>query len=56
MGRGVSGTTIKDAWTKQRGRVEAREGGEIGWGGQGSGGEKMQTTVIEQQQQKILNK
>ena len=43
-----SGTTIKDTWTKPRGRVEAGEGGGlagVGW----SGGEKMQTTVIEQQ-------
>ena len=40
--------TIKDTWTKPRGKVEAREGGGFGWGG-GRGGEKMQTTVIEQQ-------
>ena len=35
MGRrwgGFSGTTIKDTWTKPRGRVEAREGGGFGWG------------------------
>ena len=38
------GTTIKDTWTKPRGRVEAKEGG-----GFGCGGEKMQTIVIEQQ-------
>ena len=43
MGRRVSGTTIKDTWTKPRGREEAREGGGFGWGE-----EKMQTTVIEQ--------
>ena len=53
MGRGqwgewFSGTTIKDTWTKSRGRVEAEEGGGFGWGGVG-GGEKMQTTVIEYQ-------
>ena len=48
MGEGFSGTTIKDTWTKPRGRVEAREGGRFGCGG-GSCGEKMQTTVIEQQ-------
>ena len=30
---GFSGTTIKDTWTKPRGRVEAREGGGFGWGG-----------------------
>ena len=47
-GEGFSGTTIKDRWTKSRGRVEAREGGGFGWGG-GSGGKKMQRTVIEQQ-------
>ena len=39
-----SGTAIKDTGTKPRGRVEAREGG-----GFGCGGEKIQTTVIEQQ-------
>ena len=33
MGEGCSGTTIKDTWTKPRGRVEAGEGGELGWGG-----------------------
>ena len=38
-----TGTTIKDTWTKSRGRVEA---GLAGVGGRG--GEKMQTTVIEQ--------
>ena len=43
-GEGFSGTTIKDTWTKPRGRVEAREGGGFGWGG-----ENIQTTVIEQQ-------
>ena len=47
-GEGFTGTTIKDTWTKPRGRVEAREGGGFGWGGR-RGGEKMQTTVIEQQ-------
>ena len=47
-GEGFSGTTIKDTWTKPRGRVETREGGGFGWGG-GSGGEKMQTAVSEQQ-------
>ena len=30
---GISGTTIKDTWTKPRGKVEAREGGGFGWGG-----------------------
>ena len=28
-----SGTTIKDTWTKPRGRVEARVGGRFGWDG-----------------------
>ena len=47
-GKCFSGTTIKDTWTKPRGRVEAREGGGFGWGlGERRG--KMQTTVIEQQ-------
>ena len=32
-GEGFSGTTIKDRWTKPRGRVEPREGGGFGWGG-----------------------
>ena len=45
---GITGTTIKDTWTKPRGMVEAREGGGFGWG-EGSGGGKMQTTVIEEQ-------
>ena len=26
-------TTIKDTWTKSRGRVEVEEGGGFGWGG-----------------------
>ena len=30
---GFSETTIKDTWTKPRGRVEAGEGGGFGWGG-----------------------
>ena len=32
-GEGFSGTTIKDTWTKRRGRVEVREGGGFDWGG-----------------------
>ena len=28
-----SGTTIKDTWTKPRGRAEAEKGGGFGWGG-----------------------
>ena len=33
-GRGevFSGTTIKDTWTKSRGRVEPRDGGGDSWG------------------------
>ena len=46
MREGFIGSSIKDTRTKPRGRVEAREGGGFGWGG---GGEKMQTTVTEQQ-------
>ena len=42
----LSGTTIKDTWTKPKWR-EAREGGGFGWSG-GSDGRKIQTTVIEQ--------
>ena len=35
---GITGTTIKDTWTKPRGRVEAREGGGFGWSrGEGCG-------------------
>ena len=47
-GEGFSRTAIKDRRTKPRGRVEAREGGGFGRDGM-SGGEKMQTTVIEKQ-------
>ena len=46
-GEGFSGTSNKGHKTKPRGRLEAGEGGGFGWGG--VGGEKMQTTVIEQQ-------
>ena len=31
MWEGFSRTTIKDTWTKPRGKVEAREGGVFGW-------------------------
>ena len=41
-----TGTTIKDTWTKSRGRVEVGEGGGFSWGG-GRDGEKRHTTVIE---------
>ena len=43
-GEGFSGTTIKDTWTKSKGRREVGLAG-VGW----RGGEKMQTTVTEQQ-------
>ena len=46
VGRGDTGTTIKDTWTKSRGRVKVGEGGGFGWGGVEGWG-KMQTTVIE---------
>ena len=45
-GEGITGTTIKDTWTKSRGRVEVGEGGGsavVGW----RDGEKRHTTVIE---------
>ena len=46
-GEGITGTTIKDTWTKSRGRVEVGEEGGFGcWGGWRDG-EKRQTTVIE---------
>ena len=41
---GFSEPTIKDTWRKPRGRVEAREERRFGWGG-----DKIQTTEIEQQ-------
>ena len=45
-GEGFTGTTIKDTWTKSRGRVEeGREGGSAGVGWRD--GEKRHTTVIE---------
>ena len=34
------GTTIKDTWTKPRGRVEVGEGGGFSWGGVEGWGEK----------------
>ena len=45
MGRGqwvegITGTTIKDTWTKPRGRVERGEGGGFTWGGVEGWGEK----------------
>ena len=32
MGRGFTGATIKDIWTKSRERVEVGAGGGFGWG------------------------
>ena len=40
MGRGFSGTTIKDTWTKLRGRVEVGTGGGFSCGGVEGWGEK----------------
>ena len=45
-GKGITGSSIKDTWTKSRGRMKAGEGGGFDWGGV-KGWEKMQTTVIE---------
>ena len=39
-GEGIIGTTIKDTWTKSRGRVEVGERGGFGWGGVEGWGEK----------------
>ena len=36
----LTGTTIKDTWTKSRGRVEVGEGGRFSWGGVEGWGEK----------------
>ena len=48
MGRKVFRNYYKGHMDKTKG--EAREGGGFGWvGGGGVGGEKMQTTIIEQQ-------
>ena len=46
MERRVFKNTIKDTWTKPRGRVEAREGDGFGCG-QGGGWGARQTTVFE---------
>ena len=37
---GITGTTIKDTWTKPRGRVERGAGGGFSWGGVERWGEK----------------
>ena len=39
-GEGITGTTIKDTWTRSRGRVEVGEGGGFSWGGGGGMGRK----------------
>ena len=38
--KNFSGTTIKDTWTKPRGRVEVGEAGGFSWGGMEGWGEK----------------
>ena len=46
MGEGFTGTTIKDTWTKSRGKVEVEQ--EVSLAGvRWRDGEKMQTTVTE---------
>ena len=53
-GEGFSGTSVQDTWTKQSGSVDARE--ELGLASVGGRcGEKMQTSVIEQQQNNSKN-
>ena len=37
---GIRETTIKDTWSKSRGRVEVGEGGGFTWGGVEGWGEK----------------
>ena len=39
-GEGITGTTIKDTWTKSRERVEVGERGGFGLGGMEGWGEK----------------
>ena len=46
-GEGLSGTCIKDTWTKPKG-VESRVGGGDRWAGR-SGSGKMETTILEVQ-------
>ena len=47
-GEGFSGACIKDTWTKPK-RVGSRVGIGDGWGRRrSSGGEKMETTVLQQ--------
>ena len=49
MGRRVFRNYYKGHMDETKGRVQGREEGGFGWAGVGSGGEKMQTTVVEQQ-------
>ena len=47
-GEGHQGTCIKDTWTKpKRGSIKGGRWGWLGWGG--SGGGKMETTILEHQ-------
>ena len=50
-GKGCQGTYINNTWTKPKG-VGSRVGGWDGWG-RGRGGMKMETTVLEQQQNNV---
>ena len=46
----MSGTCIKDTWTKPKGgRIEGERWGWLRLGGAVSGGGEMETTVLEQQ-------
>ena len=45
-GEGFTGATIKDTWAKSRGRVEAGEGGGIGWGGVEGWGENAEKPFL----------
>ena len=45
-GAGFTGITIKNTWTKSRGRVKVGERGGFSWGGWRDG-EEMQITVSE---------
>ena len=44
-GEGFTETTIKDTWTKLRGKVEAGEGSGFGWGGVEGWGENAATVI-----------
>ena len=50
---GVSGASIKDRWTKPKGGgLKVGKWGRLGWAGVGEG--KMQTTVLERQQKRVV--